>query len=205
MHNISKNRTHLHNTTAPCLFIEIFSQYDVTNNPKWNLKDVTFGCHHSRVRHHSDVLMGSRITGISIVYSTFFLRSRWMKTSKVRATGLCEGNSSVTGEFPTQRMSKEEHISIWSRHHGIRMTFRLPHFHMHWLLWSAHNNWYLLPCVTVWLVAEEFVWDWGNQSTLRFGKFHLHSSKFNPNKWTIKSIFKWLPLPCLHPVLNGLI
>ena len=57
-----------------------------------------------------------------------FLRRRWMKTSKLRATGLCEGNSSVTGEFPTQRTSKEEHISIWSRHHGIRMTFRLPHF-----------------------------------------------------------------------------
>ena len=27
-----------------------------------------------------------------------------MKTSKFRVTGLCEGNSPVTGEFPAQRV-----------------------------------------------------------------------------------------------------
>ena len=41
------------------------------------------------------------------------------KTSKLRATGLCEGNSPVTGEFPAQRASNAEDVSIWWRHHGF--------------------------------------------------------------------------------------
>ena len=44
-------------------------------------------------------------------------RPRSKKTSKPRVTGLCEGNSPVTGEFPTQRASNAEHVSIWWRHH----------------------------------------------------------------------------------------
>ena len=37
------------------------------------------------------------------------------KTSKLRVTGLCEGNSPVTGEFPAQRASNAENVSIWRR------------------------------------------------------------------------------------------
>ena len=37
------------------------------------------------------------------------------KTSKLRVTGLCEGNSPVTVEFPTQRASNVGNISIWWR------------------------------------------------------------------------------------------
>ena len=44
-------------------------------------------------------------------------RWRWKKTSKVQVTGLCEGISLVTGEFPTQRTSNKENVSIWWRHH----------------------------------------------------------------------------------------
>ena len=40
------------------------------------------------------------------------------KTSKPCYTGLCAGNSPETGEFPAQRASNAENISIWSRHHG---------------------------------------------------------------------------------------
>ena len=43
-------------------------------------------------------------------------RRRSKKTSKLRITGLCEGNSPVTGEFPTQRTSNAENVSIWWRH-----------------------------------------------------------------------------------------
>ena len=39
------------------------------------------------------------------------------KTSKLRVIGLCERNSPVTGEFPAQRSSYAENISIWWRHH----------------------------------------------------------------------------------------
>ena len=46
-------------------------------------------------------------------------RRRSKKTSKLHATGLCEGNSPVTDEFPAQRASNTENVSIWWRHHGV--------------------------------------------------------------------------------------
>ena len=40
-------------------------------------------------------------------------RCRSKKTSNLWVTGLCEGKSPVTGEFPTQRASVAENASIW--------------------------------------------------------------------------------------------
>ena len=45
-------------------------------------------------------------------------RRRSKKTSKLRVTGLCEGNSPLTSEFPAQRDSNAENVSIWWRHHA---------------------------------------------------------------------------------------
>ena len=45
-------------------------------------------------------------------------RRRSKKTSKIPITGLCAGNSPVTGDFPAQSASNAENISIWWRHHG---------------------------------------------------------------------------------------
>ena len=39
------------------------------------------------------------------------------KTSKLRVTGLCAGNSPVTGEFPAQMASNAENVSIWWHHY----------------------------------------------------------------------------------------
>ena len=47
------------------------------------------------------------------------LRRRSKKTSKLRVTGLCEGNSVVTGEFPVQRAGNAENVPIWWRHHDV--------------------------------------------------------------------------------------
>ena len=55
-------------------------------------------------------------------------KRRSKKTSKLRVTGLCEGNSPVTGEFPARRASNAENVSIWWRHHDP------------WLLWNYVNN-----------------------------------------------------------------
>ena len=44
-------------------------------------------------------------------------RRRSKKTSKLRVTGLCAGNSPLTGEFPAQMASKAENVPIWWRHH----------------------------------------------------------------------------------------
>ena len=45
-------------------------------------------------------------------------RRRSKKTSKLRVTGHCVGNSPLTGEFPAQMASNAENVSIWWRHHG---------------------------------------------------------------------------------------
>ena len=58
---------------------------------------------------------------------------RSKKTSKFHVTCLCEGNSPVTGEFPAQRASNAENVSIWWRHHGVerkdnyRQTTNISH------------------------------------------------------------------------------
>ena len=49
-------------------------------------------------------------------------RRRLKKTSKHCVTGLYQGNSPVTGEFPAQRASNAENASIWWRHHGKWLT-----------------------------------------------------------------------------------
>ena len=45
------------------------------------------------------------------------LMRRSKKTSKLRVTGLCAGNSPVTGEFPAQMASNAGNVSILWRHH----------------------------------------------------------------------------------------
>ena len=72
--------------------------------------------------HYYDVIMGaiaSQITSLTIVYSIVCSDADQKKTSKLRVTGLCAGNSSGTGEFPAQMASNAENASIWWRHHGI--------------------------------------------------------------------------------------
>ena len=46
-----------------------------------------------------------------------WFRRRSKRTSKLRVTGLCAGNSPGTGEFPAQMASNAENVSIWWRHH----------------------------------------------------------------------------------------
>ena len=68
---------------------------------------------------YNDVIMSamaSQITGLAIVYSTVYSGAD-QKKKKLRVTGLCEGISPVTGEFPSQRASNMKNVSIWWRHH----------------------------------------------------------------------------------------
>ena len=57
--------------------------------------------------------MASQITSPTIVYSIVysFIQAQ-IEKSKLRVTGLCEGNSPVTGDFPAQRASNAENVSI---------------------------------------------------------------------------------------------
>ena len=58
---------------------------------------------------------------------------RSKKTSKLRVTGLCAGNSPETGEFPAQRASNAENVSIWWRHHEIARAHCVA-------IWQTHFN-----------------------------------------------------------------
>ena len=62
-------------------------------------------------------------------------RRRSKKTSKLRVTGLCAGNSPWTGEFPAQKASNAENVSIWWRHHVIDLY---QYWFMWWLTESSH-------------------------------------------------------------------
>ena len=68
--------------------------------------------------HYNDVIM-SAMASQTTSHNRLF-RHRWKKTSKLSVTGLCEGNSPVTGEFPAQRASNAENVFIWWRHHVVR-------------------------------------------------------------------------------------
>ena len=65
-------------------------------------------------------------------------RRRSKKTSKLRVTGLFAGNSPMTCEFPAQRASNAEHVSIWWRHQG----------YMFWVIES------LILCKNLWRVLS---------------------------------------------------
>ena len=60
---------------------------------------------------------------IDCLFSRLF-RLRSKKTSKLRVTGLCAGNSPVNGEFPARRASNAENVSIWWRHNAQRCSDR---------------------------------------------------------------------------------
>ena len=66
-------------------------------------------------------------------------RRRSKKTPKLHTTGLCEGNSPVTGEFPAQMASNAENVSIWWRRHVVQLSktcrdWLCSHFHhMGWI------------------------------------------------------------------------
>ena len=62
-------------------------------------------------------------------------RRRSNKRSKLRVTGRCEGNSPVTGEFPSQKASDTENISIWWRHNDNYQFYS-------WLSGPLHWHWH---------------------------------------------------------------
>ena len=104
-----------------------------------------------RTYHYNDVIMSamaSKITSVTIVYSTVCSGADSKKTSKL-VLGLCEGDSPVTGEFPAQRASNAEAVSILWRHYiqhtnmvvawpEDTITFKVL---LQWKSTSVYNSW----------------------------------------------------------------
>ena len=78
--------------------------------------------------HYTDVIMGainvSNHQPHDCLLNRLF-RRRSKKTSKLRVTGLCAGNSPGTGEFPAQMASDAENVSIWWRHHEMQKLIQV--------------------------------------------------------------------------------
>ena len=63
-------------------------------------------------------------------------RHRSKKTSKLRVTGFCVGNSPGTGEFPAQMASNAENVSIWWRHHDTIISYVTRE--SYWVVFSVY-------------------------------------------------------------------
>ena len=75
-------------------------------------------------------------------------RRRSKKTSKLRVTGLCAGNSPGTGEFPAQMASNAENVSIWWRHHDT-LTYNVANFFVFIAIKVVHHFWAVSVLISV--------------------------------------------------------
>ena len=71
-------------------------------------------------------------------------RRKSKKTSKLRVTGLCAGNSPGTGEFSAQMASYAENVSIWWRHHVESITLYLAFHYLCLACIDISTAWYIL-------------------------------------------------------------
>ena len=83
---------------------------------------LAFICTILRWRHNGRDCVSNHQPHSCLLNRLFGRRAK--KTSKLRVTGLCVGNSPGTGEFPAQMASNAENVSIWWRHHDIAMSVR---------------------------------------------------------------------------------
>ena len=74
------------------------------------------------------------------------------KTSKLRVTGLCAGNSPGTGEFPAQMASYAENVSIWWRHHDHITSHLVTSCHVTSRLVSSHH---LISSYLIYLFCQD--------------------------------------------------
>ena len=100
-------RNHEHIFTAS-LFIDILELNSIIEHtPAIHSKSID----KKHTTHYSDVIMSAKRRLDRLLNGLFRPRTR------LRVTGLCEGKSLLTGEFPAQRASNAENVSIWWRNH----------------------------------------------------------------------------------------
>ena len=128
------------------------------------------------------------------------------KTSKLRVTGLCAGNSLGTGEFTAQMASNAENVSIWWRHHVLRLAMQIPFSYIGYYIeytyvYKTLHTWlnaytcthalpqYLAFCVFKFIRTTLFMPRW---FSLSFNK--IWESEQNDDASVIKSINIFAPL-----------
>ena len=78
-----------------------------------------------------------------LLFRLFKRRSK--KTSKLRATGLCAGNSPLTGEYSAQMARNAENVSIWWRNHAVQPLTMVSS------KWCLYVSVYGLHSTDIWL------------------------------------------------------
>ena len=106
LHNHNKAK---HNKTV-CIFLGIYCTPNNSHNTTTTKNPL-------RWRHNGHDSVSNHQPHDCLLNRLF--RCRWKKTSKLRVTGLCAGNSPETGEFPAQMACNAENVSIWWRHHAF--------------------------------------------------------------------------------------
>ena len=102
----------------------------ITRNRLGNVISSTESYRLYRYRNLTLLQLNSRYVSNNQPHDCLFNRlfgCRTKKTSKLRVTGLCEGNSPVTGEFPAQKVSDAKNVAIWRRHHATKLHHRTIH------------------------------------------------------------------------------
>ena len=93
--------------------------------------------------HYIDVIMSAMASQKPQPHDCLFnclLRCTSKKTSKLHVTGLvCAGNSLVTCEFPAQRDSNAENVSIWWRHH-VCIDIRYINVNEFTIIWARTTD-----------------------------------------------------------------
>ena len=103
-----------------CIGAQVISSHPVCIGSAVNMSgQFTYGlcdCFALRWRHNDHAGVSNHQPPGCLLNRLFRRKSK--KTSKLRVTGLCAGNSPGTGEFSAQMASYAENVSIWWRHHG---------------------------------------------------------------------------------------
>ena len=133
------------------------------------------------------------------------LGRRPKKTSKLRVTGLCAGNSRVTGEFPARMANIAENVSIWWRHPDF--DYKAVKIDSSWnglvyALVKMHHR-CVPPVNKPWFKSLGKMWalEYVTFNTLRPRQngHHLSDDIFKCSSLCIKIIVSWLKFHSFFP------
>ena len=129
-------------------------------------------------------------------------RHRSKKTSKLRVTGLCVGNSPVTSEFPAQKTSNAENFSIEWHHHVTGSYLNQWWFSLLTLICINQPQWVdtaLFARVLFWEMLEETSMAWSAQTADKITRFNLRltipkhqGTDFKKRAWQFTMVSIWI-------------
>ena len=142
VHRKTKAR-YIENFYCACPQLRWIQQISITTANLSNLNTLQW-------RHNGRDSVSNHQPRDCLLNSLFKRRSK--KTSKLRVTGLCAGNSPVIDEFPTQMASNVENGFIWWRHHEPESIKHLStrRFGREHQFYQVNSNKYFTPYIHDW-------------------------------------------------------